>query len=215
MIDFSSIKALFFDFGCVLINLDKQLCISNFHKITGRDFSDVIGNYVQAGVFLQLEKGLISTDDFCDEIRKYSNCPVTNQQIIDAWCSFLLEVPEEKKQLLLDLRKRFSVFMLSNTNSIHIARSMDVNFGINGYTRDHYFNKCYLSNEIHLAKPDRAMFDYVLNDSGFKAEECLLLDDGKKNIEVADSMGFHTYLVKPYEDLRPLFANVLFTNSYS
>jgi putative hydrolase of the HAD superfamily len=206
MIDFSPIKGLFFDFGCVLVNLDKQRCLNNFYTITGCDFSDVIGNYVQAGVFLQLEKGLISTDDFCDEVRKYSNYPITNQQIIDAWCSFLLDVPEEKKQLLRELRKQFSVFMLSNTNRIHIDRIMDENFGPNG---SDYFDKCYLSCEIHLAKPDRAIFEYVLNDSGFKAEECLLLDDGEKNLEVAEALGFHTCLVKPYEDLKPVFANIL------
>ena len=209
MIDFSTIKALFFDFGGVLINLDKQLCLQNLYKITGYDFSEMVGNYLQAGVFLRLEKGLANEQEFYDEVRKYSRYPVTDQQICDAWASFLLDVPEEKKELLLALSQHFKVFMLSNTTVIHVNYSMNRNFDIDGHTRYDYFDKCYFSNEIHMAKPDSEMFEYVLHDSGFKPEECLFLDDGHKNIEIAASMGFQTYFVKPQEDFRPLFAAIL------
>jgi putative hydrolase of the HAD superfamily len=212
MIDFSKIKALFFDFGGVLINLDKQLCLENLYKITGYDFSDMVGNYLQAGVFLRLEKGLATEKEFYDEVRKYARYPVTDQQIRDAWASFLLDVPEEKKELLLTLRKQFKVYMLSNTNVIHVNYSMNRNFDIDGHSRHDYFDKCYFSNEIHMAKPDRKIFEYILRDSGFKAEECFLLDDGAKNIEVASEMGFQTYLVQPREDLKPIFSSIMLNN---
>lgn len=212
MINFSLIKALFFDFGGVLINLDKQLCLDNLYKITGYDFSDMVSNYRQSGIFLRFEKGLAMEREFYDEVRKFSGYPVTDHQICDAWASFLLDVPEEKKQLLLALRKHFRVFMLSNTNVIHVNYSMSYNFDVDGHSRDEYFDKCYFSNEIHLAKPDTEIFEYILKDSGYQAGECLFLDDGEKNIEVAASMGFQTYLVRPGEDLRPLFAPVLQTD---
>jgi putative hydrolase of the HAD superfamily len=209
MIDFSTVKALFLDFGGVLINLDKQRCIENLHNITGCDFSDMVSHYRQAGIFLQFEKGLATEQEFCAEIRKVSKYPVTDEQIRVAWASFLLDVPEGKKQLLLALHKQFKVFMLSNTNVIHVTDGMSRNFDTDGYSRHDYFDKCYFSNEIHLAKPEPAIFDYVLKDSGFLPEECLFLDDGEMNIEMASRMGFQTYLVKPYEDLVPLFASVL------
>lgn len=209
MIDFSGVKALFFDFGGVLINLDKQLCLDNLHKITGCDFSEMVSNYRQSGIFLRFEKGLATEQEFYDEVRRVSKYPVTDQQIHDAWASFLLDVPEEKKQLLLALRNRFKVFMLSNTNVVHVNYSMCRNFDIEGHTRHDYFDKCYFSNEIHLAKPDREIFEFILQDSGYKAEECLFLDDGEINVEVAGGLGFQTYLVQPREDLRPLFAPVL------
>jgi haloacid dehalogenase superfamily, subfamily IA, variant 3 with third motif having DD or ED len=211
MIDFSSIKALFFDFGGVLINLDKQLCLDNLYKITGCDFSEMVSNYRQSGIFLRFEKGLATEQEFYDEIRSASRYPVTDEQIRDAWASFLLNVPEEKKQLLLALRKHFKVFMLSNTNVVHVNHSMTRNFDIDGHSRYDYFDKCYFSNEIHMAKPDPEIFEYILKDSGFRPEECLFLDDGEKNIDVASAMGFQTYLVQPREDLRPLFKTVLDT----
>jgi putative hydrolase of the HAD superfamily len=209
MIDFSTVKALFFDFGGVLINLDKQRCIENLHNITGCDFSELVSNYRQSGIFLQFEKGLATEQEFCAEIRKVSKYPVTDEQIRVAWASFLLDVPEGKKQLLLALRKQFKVFMLSNTNVIHVNDGMSRNFDTDGRSRDDYFDKCYFSNEVHLVKPEPAIFNYILKDSGFLPEECLFLDDGQINIEMASGMGFHTYLVKPYEDLAPLFQPIL------
>jgi putative hydrolase of the HAD superfamily len=209
MIDFSGIKALVFDFGGVLINLDKQRCIDNLYRITGYDFSNMVGNYLQAGFFLKLEKGLVSEQEFYNEVRKYSRFPVADEQIRDAWISFLLDVPIEKKKLLLALHKKYRVYMLSNTNAIHVNYCMPLIFDSGGYSRTDYFDKCYLSNEIHMAKPDREIFEFVLADSGLNASECLFLDDGKVNIEVAASLGFQTYLTAPYEDLRPLFEPAL------
>ena len=126
MIDFSTVKALFFDFGGVLINLDKQRCLENLHNITGCDFSEMVSNYRQAGIFLRFEKGLATEQEFYAEVRRYSRYPVTDEQIRAAWNSFLLEVPGEKKQLLLALRKQFKVFMLSNTNVIHASIDLQI-----------------------------------------------------------------------------------------
>ena len=209
MIDFSTIKAVFFDFGGVLINLDKQQCINNLKYVTGYDFSAMIGNYLQSDIFLQLERGLASTDDFHREVRRISGSSVSDQAIDEAWNSFLLDVPVEKKQLLLELRQYFKVFLLSNTNAIHVERSLEAQFNRNGLTLDNYFDKCYLSNEIHLAKPEREVFEFVLQDSALKSNACLFLDDGEANIAMAASLGFQTYLVKPQEDLWPLFATVI------
>ncbi|MBB3186654.1 HAD family hydrolase [Microbacter margulisiae] len=209
MIDFSSIQAIFFDFGGVLIDLDKEQCINNLKHTTGYDFSTMIGNYAQADIFMQLERGVATIDDFHQEIRRISDSKASDQEIDEAWNSFLLDVPVRKKMLLLDLRRCFKVFLLSNTNVIHVEKSLKTQFNANGLTTDDYFDKCYFSNEIHLVKPERALFEYVLHDSGFQSQSCLFLDDGEANIEMAASLGFQTYLVKPNEDLRPLFAPVL------
>lgn len=209
MINFSTIQAIFFDFGGVLIDLDKQQCINNLKQVTGYDFSPMIGNYLQSDIFLQLERGLATADDFHHEVRRISGSSATDQEIDEAWNSFLLDVPMEKKQLLLDLRRYFKIFLLSNTNAIHVECSLQPQFSGNGLTVDDYFDKCYLSNEIHLAKPEPEVFEFVLQDTGLKSKTSLFLDDGEANIAMADSLGFQTYLVKPHENLWPLFASVL------
>ena len=78
-------------------------------------------------------------------------------------------------------------------------------FEKNGHVFEDYFEKAYYSYEIGLAKPDKAIFEFVLQDAGIKACETLLVDDAEANILAAKAVGFHTYLAKPYEDFTPIF----------
>lgn len=69
-----------------------------------------------------------------------------------------------------------------------------------GYPITCYFNKLYKSYEIGITKPDLEIFSYVIKDSGMIPEHTLFIDDGKKNIEVADMLGFKTYMPLNKED---------------
>jgi putative hydrolase of the HAD superfamily len=209
MIDFSPIQAIFFDFGGVLIDLDKQQCINNLKQVTGYDFSPMIGSYLQSDIFLRFELGLASANDFHHAVRYLSGSSASDQSIDEAWNSFLLNAPKEKKQLLLELHQYFKIFLLSNTNVIHVECSLYPQFSGNGKMLNDYFDKCYLSNEMHLSKPECEVFEFVLQDTNLKSNACLFLDDGDENIAMAASLGFQTYLVKPYEDLCPFFSSVL------
>lgn len=63
------------------------------------------------------------------------------------------------------------------------------------------FDKCYYSYEVGATKPGKEIFLHLLQDAGVKATQCLFLDDGKKNIETAAGLGFHTYRVTPGQSL--------------
>jgi putative hydrolase of the HAD superfamily len=126
---------------------------------------------------------------------------LTDEQIDQAFCSFLLDIPEEKLKLLLDLRKRFKIYLLSNTNLIHMNFCRAQHFHFNGYSMDDFFDKCYLSYELGLTKPDIRVFNAVIDDIGLAPQQCLFLDDGLKNIEQAQKTGLQTYWVKQEEDL--------------
>jgi cytidyltransferase-like protein len=88
--------------------------------------------------------------------------------------------------------------LLSNTSPIHIQKLQE--FAAHGYPIRECFEKLYLSYEIGLSKPDKAIFDYVLKDAGLKPEETLLIDDGPENCRVAAELGIRTYQPKPLED---------------
>lgn len=201
MPQFKNITTLIFDFGGVLINLDRERCIKSFNELGILNTNEILGNFGQKGVFLQLEKGLISASDFRDELRKQTSQTLTDEEIDNAWSAFLLDVPKEKIQLLEQLRTKFRVLLLSNTNEIHINIFSKCHATETGKQLDDYFDKCYLSYKIHLVKPDVEIFEYVLNDAELKPEECLFLDDGQKNIEVAKTLAIQTYLVQANENL--------------
>ena len=122
---------------------------------------------------------------------------VTDDQIDYAWTSLLVCIPAEKLDLLIELRKKYKVLMLSNTNNLSFRFSLEM-FTVGGRQVDDYFDKCYLSYMIRLAKPSPEIFLALLQDAGLKAEECLFLDDGIHNIQAAEKLGFNVQFIKPY-----------------
>ena len=201
MKQFKNITTLIFDLGGVIVNLDLNRCILNFKQLGLKNFEQYLGNFGQSGFFLQFEKGQIGVNEFRNEIRKLATKPLTDAQIDEAWCSFLCNIPSQKLELLLELKKKFRLLLLSNTNALHIEVSTKNEFAKAGTTLSDIFEKCYFSYEMGMAKPDAEIFEAVLADAGVKADECLFLDDGTKNIEQASKLGIPSYLVNIKEDL--------------
>jgi putative hydrolase of the HAD superfamily len=197
----NSITTLIFDFGGVIINLDLPQCIENLKKLGAVSIESYLSNFGQKEFFLQFEKGEIGIPEFRNEIRKLTPKTVTDAEIDDAWCSFLVDVPAERLVLLEKLRSNYKLLLLSNSNPLHVdvsaAKALE---GLGKTIRD-YFDKCYFSYEMGLAKPDPAIFDALLADAGVTANECLFLDDGPKNIEIANSLGFQTHFVTQGENI--------------
>lgn len=194
------IKNIIFDFGGVLLNLDKQACIDAFKTLGFGDVDAYLSEFSQKGIFRQFETGELSADAFRDEIRKITGKSLSNEQIDEAWMQFLLDVPDTKLRLLLELRKKYRIFMLSNTNEIHIQKILPRTFEKDGHVLSDYFEKTYFSFELRLVKPDKAIFEYVLNDTDIKAAETLFIDDAEANIETARQLEFQTCLAKPGDD---------------
>lgn len=195
------ITTLIFDLGGVLVDLDWDRCVNNFKKIGVSVMENLISTTLQKGFILDYELGLISDDDFRNEVRKYSERKLTDDEINEAWTSLLVGIPDEKLQLLLDLRKNYKILMLSNTNALSYGFCRDVLFKSKGLTVDDYFDTCYLSYEMHVCKPEPAIFEALLKDAELRAEECFFFDDGSKNVEVAKQMGFNVQYIKPYSSV--------------
>lgn len=195
------ITTLIFDFGGVIINLDLPRCIRNLTNLGIENIEQYLSNFGQKEFFLQYEKGFIGTLEFRNKIRKLTSKNVTDDQIDAAWCSFLCDIPLEKLELLTQLRKKYTLLLLSNTNPLHIEVSAAGEFARHGKTIYDFFDKCYFSYEMKMAKPDPEIFEALLADANVKPEECLFLDDGPKNIDVAEKLSINSYLVRANEDL--------------
>ena len=111
------IKNLLIDLGGVLINLDRQRCIENFQKLGLRNVEDLLDIHNPNGLLMQQEKGLITPAEFRDGVRQMIGKAVSDTQIDAAWNSFLVDIPTHKLDLLLKLREKYVVYLLSNTKS--------------------------------------------------------------------------------------------------
>lgn len=203
------IKNLIIDFGGVLIDLDRQRCIDNFAKLGLHHVKAMLDVYHQHGFFLEHEKGLITSSEFRNEIRKISDVYIPDDKINSAWNSFLVGIPSAKLDLLLELRKRYTVYLLSNTNAIHWEWACQNAFSYKGLSVNDFFDKIYLSFELKMAKPDVDIFQYVLNDTNIDAKETFFIDDSAENCATAKTLGIASYAPIAGEDWSHLFVNGL------
>lgn len=204
------IKNLIIDLGGVLINLTRNRCIEAFESLGVENIREQItNNYQHKDLFERLELGVISVEQFRDDVRALSGRPLTDEQIDAAWISMLGDIPEEKLELLLELRKRYHTMLLSNTNVLHWEWTRDRFFTNKKHSLSDFFDAIYLSYELHMLKPNAEIFEYVLKDACLVPEETLLIDDAAVNCRGAESLGLKSYMPQPREDWSHLFTSRL------
>lgn len=199
------IKNLLIDLGGVLINLDRQRCMENFKKLGFTDVEERLNIQQLHGIFMQQEKGLITSAEFRNGLRDMMGKVVSDKQIDAAWNSFLVDIPDYKLDLLLKLRSKYVVYLLSNTNEIHWRYACHNLFPYRTFRVEDYFEKAYLSYEMHMVKPEADIFKAVIEDAGIEPQETLFIDDSELNCKAAQELGSSTYTAKAGEDWSHLF----------
>ena len=189
------IKNIVFDLGGVLCGLDAERCIRAFHQIGAEEVAVYVEEHRVEDLFLQSELGYITTEEFCEEVRRITQRPIDDEKIVWAWNELLTGITPERRQAVLELSKTYRLFVLSNTNDMHWKKwEASSLLPLKGEVfKDGVFEKCFLSYELHLAKPQREIFETVLQQADIKADETLFIDDSLKNCEAAQKLGIHTY----------------------
>jgi FMN phosphatase YigB (HAD superfamily) len=194
------INTIIFDFGDVFINLDKQATKNAFQKLGLSQWNEDLDR-----LNIQFETGKISREDFLLGIQKHIPNASTNE-ILEAWNTILLDFPLYRLEFLQMLSKKYRLFLLSNTDAIHIE-TFEQKSGISFYS-DFYqcFEKVHFSFEIGMRKPNPEIFNYLLNEHELSAKRTLFIDDKKENTDAALTLGFQVWnLQVGEEDVVDLF----------
>ena len=195
------IKNIIFDFVDIYINIDKQATYRELKKLGVPHISDEMTIIAR-----QYEKGIISTQEFTNFFS--SQLGVSVSEVIVAWNSILLNFPRERFLFLKELyeSKKYRLFLLSNTNELHISW-IQQNWGFNRYMEfKNCFEKFYLSHEIKLRKPNKEIYEFALKENNLIAEETLFIDDLEENTAAASALGIHVWnLIPNQEDVSQLF----------
>ncbi|MBP5689059.1 MAG: HAD family phosphatase [Muribaculaceae bacterium] len=191
------IKNLLFDQGGVIVDIRRDYCLDELRQL-GMDHPELlIGLYKQEGPFFALENGDITVAQFHEALRPLVPPEVTDEQMDNAFSSFIVGIPLHRLQSLRELRKRYKTYILSNTNPIMFEGVIARNFAQEGLDVNAYFDGVTVSYKARSNKPDRAIFDYAIATMGIKPEETLFFDDGQENLDAAAKLGFKTALVEP------------------
>ncbi|WP_044117852.1 HAD family hydrolase [Alkaliflexus imshenetskii] len=198
-----NVKNILFDLGGVVIDIDVQRTVDALAKLFGMEGNVTPRDVLGQEVFLRYETGLISSSQFVASIRRLSGNGVNESDVIDAWNSMLVEIPERRVKTIERLKLQHKLYVLSNTNSLHVERFERMAPGYDHLSQ--LFDRMYFSHLIGSRKPDTTAFLSVVVHSGIVAEETLFVDDLADNIETARRLGFQTLHVSNGLDISDWF----------
>ncbi len=201
-------KAIIFDLGGVLFNINYQLTADAFKALGLKEFDTLYSQAAQEGLFDDFETGKSAPSEFRSRLRHWVGNQVTDDQIDSAWNAMLLGMPSIRLELLNELKKHYRLFLLSNTNEIHLKsvfRIMQEQLGVPDLSGP--MEKQYYSCRVGLRKPDPEIFRLVLEENGLSPATTLFIDDSIQHIQGARLVGLNAHHLKPGEAVERLFSD--------
>ena len=198
------IKNIIFDLGGVLLDVNIELTYKQLGEVMGLEVeSKQIPSHIYK-LILGYEKGEINTETFLWNLQKESrNLPPQPNHLIKAWNAMILKWKPERLDFLIDLKKDFKVFLLSNSNDLHlerIRRNLKKNHHVDNFDTK-YFDKTFYSHLMKLRKPEINIFEKVLLETGIEPQETLFIDDSEENVEKAKEVGLRAVCHNPEDDI--------------
>ena len=201
-------KAIIFDLGAVILNINYQNTIDEFTKLGVNNAATFYSKKVQTNLFNQIETGIISSNEFLKALQKETK-NANIKQVEKAWNAMLLDLPEERLQLIKKQKKNHAIYLLSNTNAIHIDAIKKQLGNRKWLAFCKLFDRMYLSHELGLRKPNVKIFEYILKEQKLKAEEVFFIDDSPQHIASAKKIGIHCHHLLDDENIITLFPDII------
>ncbi len=205
------VKNIIFDFGGVVIHLQPDEAMHRFEALGITDARQQMSIFGQTGIFGQVEKGEITTDEFCrllaleaqqkgGKFPEVDNPSYTYEEAKWAWMGYVKAVPQKNLEALLRLQKQYDLYLLSNLNPFLQQWAESDAFSGDGHGLRHYIPYLYYSFQLRDYKPAPSMFRRMLDAAGLRAEDCVFVDDSPRNIEGCEAVGMRGLLVGKDED---------------
>jgi putative hydrolase of the HAD superfamily len=197
-----NIQNIIFDLGGVIIPLDQAATIESFNQLSYMPFADLYKSANDTELFKDFDKGHIDEVFFFSEIRKYLRFEGSDEDLVHAWNAMLLDVPDKRLDVLIDMKQNYKTFLLSNTCETHIKafeHDLYIEHGVRNF--NDYFDKVYYSCRLGMRKPDPEIFEFVLKENELLPEETVFIDDSVEHVKAAGKLGINSYLLPPNTEI--------------
>ena len=186
-------KAIIFDLGGVIVNLDQDRTIRSFKRLN-IDLDEVND---KLPIFKEYETGHVNTETFIQTIKAELKGSASDVEISNAWNNMILDVSIDRIEVLKELRKHYQLFVLSNTNELHIQEFTKL-FEVDHPNEkwENLFDKIYYSHKIGLHKPNIAAWQLILDENNLLAHETIFIDDTSMHYKAAESLGIKSIWAK-------------------
>lgn len=196
-----SIDAIIFDLGGVFIEIDYMATISEFEKLGFENAIHLYSQSEQAYLFEQFEKGEISSPHFINKLLAISNSTPNPNEIVKAWNAMICNFYLESISVLKNLQDKYRLFMLSNTNELHIDLVNRRWNEVEDSQMHSLFERIHLSHELGMRKPYPETFLKVCEINNLIPKNTLFIDDSIQHVEGAKIAGLQTIHLKKISDL--------------
>ena len=200
----TNIKNIIFDLGNVLLPLDFPKLKAAFKEVSGNEHEVPFKTLISQKTFLEYETGGISTTQFLNFLKAYIPTSATHQELTTAWNTLIGPFPEKHVTLLKNLGQKYRLFLLSNTNALHVKCFEKSIPGVANI--QDLFERVYYSNEEGLRKPQKELFQRVMSQNDLRPLETLYADDLEENCITASELGIQPLYVCPEMNLTHWFA---------
>lgn len=199
------VRAIVFDMGGVLIDLDPKACIQAFLDILGYErIKELIDPYHQKGIYGELEEGSISADEFRAAVLAESRPGCRPEDVDRCMDAMITGMEPYKADLLRELSRKYPLYLLSNNNEMARIRFHKILSDL-GLDWRSVFREEFCSFQMKRLKPDPEFFKEAVRRMGLPPEEILFVDDSPVNVDVARSIGINAVLCPQGGDLRKVF----------
>ncbi|MFC4873572.1 HAD family hydrolase [Negadavirga shengliensis] len=208
MKNYHGIQFLIFDLGNVIYDIDYQLTFDKLNSRLPEHEHEKIKEFMVSTHHFDLETGKINEEAFRNGVRAFFGQEWEDGWIDEVWNSLLVDIPLERLDLLLSLKSKYKLYMLSNTNAIHFKVVEEV---FRKKIPGHWpalFDRLFLSHEMGLRKPDMAIYQQVVKEIGAEPSQCLFFDDLEENLKGAKDAGLQTFHINHPKALIRFFENV-------
>lgn len=203
-------QTLIFDLGNVVLPLNDEAhwwestwCgifehAEKIHQLRTEDF------------FVKFERGDFDSVEFVQELTPFLKSDKIAEDILKSWNLLLKDIPPHRIEFLSKLKDRYQLYLLSNTNPIHLDDIIDrlhVQHGRN--ILNELFRECFYSYQMNDVKPEPSIYQKVLEKTGALPSTTLFIDDKKANLEGAAKVGIQTFHISPQEDISDVLKHLL------
>ena len=191
------INNLIFDMGGVLISYRWKEAFADF-GLEEEEFMRIGQEIFEFPMWHELDLGNVSVEEtrvaLCEaypEDKEAIDYLLINHHLMHCYRPKVYELVQRLKD------KGYKIYILSNyCKELYDSHTVEIPF-----LKD--VDGSVISYQIHKGKPDREIYEHLLNKYSLAPEECIFFDDRKENVKGAEDVGITGFLVD-HEDEQSL-----------
>jgi FMN phosphatase YigB (HAD superfamily) len=195
------IEVVYFDLGKVIVDFDHSRAAQELLKVTPLSLKEAMAVLSDGELVSEYETGRLSSQQHYRKVCRRLQMEVSIEKFRELWGSMFLPEPLLSESFLQDLKKRYRLMLLSNTNEIHF------DFVIQNYPILRMIEERLLSYQVGCMKPQARIFELAIKKAGVAPENIFFTDDRPENIEAAQRFGIQALLFQSETQLKRAMAS--------